>query len=109
MAACHFYFLLTENDQKFIDLREILVRFNLIVAAENWEWPTATRGNDEEYQSDWWARGQKQLHSVRITQALGNKNISAKTPEVYKLIWRRVIALEVIYDSISQTNVSADL
>lgn len=99
MAAWDFYFLQPENYYKFIDLGEILVEFYLIVAAENSEWPTAMSGNDEEYQSDWWARGQQQLHSARITQVLGNKNISVKTPEVYKLFWRRVIALKVIYDS----------
>lgn len=99
MAEWNSYFLQPENEYRFIDLREILVEFYLIVALENSEWPIAMSGNDEEYQSDWWARGQQQTHSARITQVLGNKNISVKTPEVYKLIRRRVIALPVIYDS----------
>lgn len=98
MAAWDSYFLQPENDYKFIDLREILVRFYLI-AAENSDWPSGKSRNDEEYQSDRWARGQQQIHSARITQVSGNKNISVKTPEVYKLIWRRVITLDVIYDS----------
>lgn len=37
--------------------------------------------------------------TVLESHVLGNKNISVKTPEVYKLVRRRVIALEVIYDS----------
>lgn len=52
MTARDSYFLQPETDCKFIDLREILISFYLIVAAENSEWPIAVSGNDEEYQSD---------------------------------------------------------